>query len=228
MPPHRWIIGKKQMEINDQKLKAPEKELKKPKAVWKKRTAAFSRWLHIYLSMLSFLVVLFFAVTGITLNHAEWFDGKQVEKKFNGSVPITWVNIRDTTQIKKLEIVELLRKKYGIKGYVSDFLIQNDQCSLSFKGPGYSADAFINRKDGNFKLTELRLGLVAVLNDLHKGRDSGKGWGWVIDISAGFLTLVSLSGLVMLCLMKKKRLNGLLLAVLGGIICYLIYSIWIP
>lgn len=205
-----------------------QKDIKKPKAVWKKRTAAFSRWLHIYLSMLSFLVVLFFAVTGMTLNHAEWFDGKQVEKKFNGKVPLSWVKTRDTTQIKKLEIVELLRKNYGIKGYMSDFLIQDDQCAVSFKGPGYSADAFINRKDGQFKLAELRLGLVAVLNDLHKGRDSGKSWSWVIDVSAGFLTLVSLSGLIMLCFMKKKRLNGILLVVIGGILCYLIYCIYVP
>ena len=90
----------------------------------------------------SFLVVLFFAVTGITLNHSEWFDGKQVEKKYSGVVPVSWVNTPDTTQIKKLEIVELLRNRYGIRGYVSDFLIQDEECSLSFKGPGYSADAY--------------------------------------------------------------------------------------
>ncbi|MEJ7769503.1 MAG: PepSY-associated TM helix domain-containing protein [Chitinophagaceae bacterium] len=52
-------------------------------------------------------------------------------------------------------------------------------------------------KDGKFQLTELRLGLIAVLNDLHKGRDSGKDWSWLIDVSSGLLTLVSLSGLVM-------------------------------
>jgi hypothetical protein len=203
------------------------KALKKPKALWEKRTASFSRWLHIYLSMLSFVVVLFFSVTGITLNHAEWFDGKQVEKKTKGTVPVIWVKTTDTTKIKKLEIVELLRKNYGIKGYVSDFLIQDDQCSLSFKGPGYSADAFISRKDGTFQLSELRLGIVAILNDLHKGRDSGSGWSWLIDVSAIFLTLVSVSGLVMLFFMKKKRVSGLLIGLLGGVLCYLVYYLWV-
>ncbi|MDQ6812800.1 MAG: PepSY-associated TM helix domain-containing protein [Bacteroidota bacterium] len=216
------------METNTEAVEFNVEEAKKPKSVLKKRTASISRWLHVYLSMLSFLVVLFFAVTGITLNHAEWFDGKQVEKKLSGTVPTTWVNVPDTNQVKKLEIVELLRSKYGIKGYVSDFLIEDEQYSLSFKGPGYSADAFINRKDGSFQLTELRLGLVAVLNDLHKGRDSGKGWSWVIDVSAGFLTLVSLSGLVMLFFLKKKRFKGLLLLVFGGVVCYFVYLIWVP
>jgi len=200
---------------------------KTPKPAWYKQTAAFSRWLHIYLSMLCFIIVLFFSVTGITLNHADWFDGKQVEKKFNGAVPVTWVNTTDTARINKLMIVELLRKKYNVKGFVSDFLIEDEQCSVSFKGPGYEASTFINRKDGKFQLTELSLGMVAVLNDLHKGRDSGKTWGWLIDISAGFLTLISLSGLVMLLFLKKKRVSGLLLALLGGAICFLVYYIWV-
>ncbi len=201
---------------------------KQPKSVFEKKTAAFSRWLHIYLSMISFVVVLFFSITGLTLNHAGWFEGKEIEQKYTGSVPIAWVNVTDTTQIKKLEIVELLRKNYSIKGYVSDFLIQDDECSVSFKGPGYSADAFITRKDGKFELSELKMGIGAVVNDLHKGRDSGKAWGWLIDASAIFLVLVSLSGLVMLLFLKKRKVSGLLIALLGGVFCWLMYYLLVP
>jgi hypothetical protein len=201
----------------------------KKQSEWKKLTARYSRWLHIYLSMFSFVIVLFFSVTGITLNHLEWFDESvERENKINGTIPANWVNAMDTSQIKKLEIVELLRKQYAIRGYVSDFLIQEDQCLVSFRGPGYSADAFINRQDGVMQLTELKLGAIAIFNDLHKGRDSGNAWKWVIDLSAAFLILVSLSGLVMLFFLKKKRVNGLLIALIGGIVCYLIYKIWIP
>ena len=204
------------------------RELPKPKQVWRKRTAAFSRWLHLYLSMLTFFVVLFFSITGLTLNHADWFDGQQVESKLTGTVPAAWVNVPDTARINKLAVVEALRKQHHIKGYVSDFLIEDDQCSVSFKGPGYSADAFLNRRDGTYKLTETRLGLFAVLNDLHKGRDSGPGWGWLIDLSAGFLVLVSLSGLAMLFFLKNKRLNGILVAILGGAVCWLLYWLLVP
>lgn len=216
------------MENNTGLLTAKQKQTKNRKFIWKKRTAALSRWLHLYLSMICFLIVLFFAVTGLTLNHTEWFDGKQVEKKYEGKLPVDWVNNADTSKIKKLEIVEFVRNKYGVKGYVSDFFIDDQQCSVSFKGPGYSADAFINREDGSMKMTELRLGVFAVLNDLHKGRDSGKGWGWLIDISAVFLTLVSLTGLLMLLFLKKRRLSGLIITVVGGIICYLVYLFFVP
>lgn len=180
------------------------------------------------MSMVCFVVVLFFAVTGLTLNHTEWFDGKQVEKRFQGTLPVAWVNNADTSKVQKLDIVEFLRSRYGVKGYVSDFLIEDEQISVSFKGPGYSADAFVKRTDGSLQLSELRMGVFAVLNDLHKGRDSGKGWGWLIDASAVFLTLVSLTGLLMLLFLKKRRLSGLIITVLGGIICYLVYLFWVP
>ena len=44
--------------------------------VWKRRLAKYSRWLHIYASMTSFVIVFFFAVTGWTLNHADRFSGR--------------------------------------------------------------------------------------------------------------------------------------------------------
>jgi hypothetical protein len=201
---------------------------KKTKPAWQKNTASASRWLHIYLSMVSFAVVLFFSVTGLTLNHTEWFGDKEHLTKFKGKMPVEWVNAKDTNAIKKLEIVERLRNTYHVRGAVSDFLIEDSQCSLSFKGPGYSADAFVDRETGDYKLTEVRLGFVAVINDLHKGRDTGKKWSWLIDISAIFLTLVSLTGLVMIFFMKKKRLSGLLWAVAGVVVCYLVYALLVP
>jgi hypothetical protein len=199
-----------------------------PKALWKRRTASISRWLHIYLSMASFVIVLFFAVTGLTLNHAEWFDGKEQIKKFTGKVQLKWVKVKDTAAIAKLEIVELLKHTHHIKGEVSDFIIDENQCSVSFKGPGYSADAFINRNNGEYKLTETSLGLVAVINDLHKGRDTGKKWSYLIDAAAIFMSVLSLTGIVMICFMKKKRFGGFLLLAIGALLCYLLYYFLVP
>jgi hypothetical protein len=201
---------------------------KPQRPVWEKRTASFSRWLHIYLSMISFIILLFFAVTGLTLNHAEWFDGKEQVKKINGKVQLKWVKVKDTAAIAKLEIVQFLKHNHHIKGDISDFIIDDNQCTLSFKGPGYSADAFIDRNNGEYKLTETSLGIVAVMNDLHKGRDAGKKWSYLIDVCAIFMSLLSLTGIVMICFMKKKRFTGFVLAAAGAVICFLVYYFLVP
>jgi hypothetical protein len=195
----------------------------------KKETAKLSRWLHIYLSMVSFAVVLFFSFTGLTLNHPDWLGGdKQVMEKNKGKLNVNWVNQPDTNKIAKLEIVEFLRKTHHVKGLVSEFRIDDIEVSISFKGPAYSCDAFIDREKGTYELSEIKMGIVAVMNDLHKGRDSGKSWGWIIDISAIFLILVSLSGLILLFFIKKRRLAGLITGAVGLALCYLIYLLFVP
>ncbi len=88
--------------------------------------------------------------------------------------------------------------------------------SVAFKGPGYIADAVIDRRTGKYELTESRLGLVAIANDLHKGRDTGGVWKALIDVSAGLLTFISLTGLILLYFIHKHRVAGFLHPARGG------------
>ena len=196
-------------------------------ALWNRRVARISRWLHIYLSMVSFTIVLFFAITGLTLNHAEKFGDQLHSSQEKGQLNTAWVKTPDTAKIARLEIVEYLRTAHHIKGAVSDFRIDDAQCSVSFKGPGYAADVFIDRETGRYEVSKSSAGLVGIINDLHKGRDTGSAWLMVIDISALLMVLVSLTGLVLLLFMKKKRLSGLLMAATGLLIAWLVYTIWI-
>jgi hypothetical protein len=176
----------------------------------------------------SFFILFFFAVTGLTLNHTEWFANQQVSRTEKGKVNNEWVKGTDTASIAKLEIVESLRKNNRIDGVLSEFIIDEYQCTLSFNGPGYTADIFINRENGLFELSETRTGIFGMMNDLHKGRDSGKAWSLLIDISAILMVLVSLTGLCMLFFLKKKRVAGIFVALSGLLIVYLIYRIWVP
>lgn len=193
----------------------------------RRNIAQLSRWLHIYLSMISFAIVLFFSVTGLTLNHAEYFAGESKTSIEKGTLNAAWVNAADTLHIAKLEVVEYLRKTNSIKGELSEFRIDDAECSLSFKGPGYGADVFINRATGAYEISLMRAGAVGILNDLHKGRDSGKTWSWVIDISAILMTFVSLTGFILILYIKRKRISGLTWAVIGLLLSILVYVLWV-
>lgn len=203
----------------------PSSSVRKHNPLWKRKLASVSRWLHIYLSMVSFGVVFFFSVTGITLNHQERFTSAQRTRQLKGAIDRKWMN---ATAVDQLRTVEALRQAHGIHGAVSDFRIEAGQCSVSFKGPGYAADAFIDRATGSYQLNETRMGWIAILNDLHKGRDSGSGWAAVIDASAILLVLVSLTGIVLLCYLHKKRYTGFVVGAAGCVICYLVYVVWVP
>lgn len=196
-------------------------------SAWQRRLPRLFRWLHIYLSMVSFAVVFFFAVTGLTLNHADKFGDEVHTKEDRGRIDSNWVRTKDTAAIARLQIVEYFRSTYKITAAVSEFRIDDEQCTVSFKGPGYVADVFINRRSGDYDLSQTSAGFVGLINDLHKGRDTGRGWSVFIDISAILLTLVSLTGMVLMLYLKKKRLAGLVVACLGLLLAYLVYVIWI-
>ncbi|HWF47319.1 MAG TPA: PepSY-associated TM helix domain-containing protein [Bryobacteraceae bacterium] len=195
---------------------------------WKRKMAQWSRWLHIYLSMVSFAILFFFAATGITLNHQDQLTGEARTYRYHGTMNMAWVKPPASKDVAKLEIVEYIRKTNGIRAAVSDFRVDDNQLQVSFKGPGYEADAFIDRGTGKYEVTESRMGVIAILNDLHKGRDTGGAWSKVIDVSAVLMCLVSMSGLVLIFFLHKRRASGLLALAIGASLVVAVYWIWIP
>jgi len=193
----------------------------------KRRLAHISRWLHTYLSMFSFAILLFFAVTGFTLNHADWFDNQQRSTQSHGTLDKAWVKTSDPQAVAKMEIVEYLRRTNGISGALSDFRVDEGQCEITFKGAGYEADAVVDRETGAYDLTVMRFGLVAIVNDLHKGRDTGPGWSRVIDFSAILMTLVSVTGLTLIFFLTKRRFSGLALLAIGAAATTIFYFVWV-
>jgi hypothetical protein len=209
-------------------IQTGEKKSPTFRAHLRRKTAVVMRWLHIYLSMVSFAIVLFFAVTGLTLNHTEWFANTEKTIRSTGQMPHEWLRSPNNTEPAKLEVVEHLRTANKLHGAVSDFRVEDNQISVSFKAPGYTADVLIDRETNRYDIIEVRNGFIAVINDLHKGRDAGKVWSGLIDASAILLTLVSLTGLLLLFFVYKRRTSGLILAAAAGIVCYLVYLRFVP
>ena len=175
--------------------------------------------------MVSFTILLFFALTGITLNHQAALTGEVKPHRYTGTLDASWMKAPEG---KKDAIIAVFRSRHGVKAALSDFRVDDDQVQISFKGPGYAADGFIERATGKYELMESRLGFVAVVNDLHKGRDTGKAWSGVIDVSAGLMTLVSLTGLILIFFLHKKLRAGLYALAIGTVLCYIVYLIWVP
>ncbi len=191
------------------------------------RTALIFRWLHIYVSLFGLASVLFFSVTGVTLNHPDWFFGEAERRsETEGDLKTEWVDAKG--EPAKLEVVEHLRKVDHVRGAMSEFTAEDGECLVAFRGPGYAADATIIRSTGHYRLTQTSHGFIAVINDLHKGRDSGPIWSAVIDISAVLLGFISITGLVLLFYLKLKRVKGVVIAVIGTAVLVALWWLGVP
>ncbi len=187
------------------------------------RIYTWARWLHVYISTTTLVLVLFFALTGITLNHPGMMLGSQeVTNTVQGTLPDGW---RHDGQVDWLKVSEYFRNHDGVHGRVGDYFNDDVSGQLSFRSPGYAADAFLDMKAGTYQLTVDQQGWLALLNDLHRGRDAGGAWRWGIDAVGAFLALVAVTGLGLLLLLQKIRLRGLLTFTGGTIIALVLMRI---
>jgi len=188
----------------------------------KLRVHSVLRWLHIYTSVVSLAIVLFFGVTGVTLNHPSWLATEST-RRASGQLSSGW---KSATGVDWLVVAEQLRAAQGVHGTASDRRADSTEASITFKAPGYSAECSIDMATGAYDVTIDYQGLVGVLNDLHRGRDAGTAWAWVIDATGLFLTLISATGLGLLVYLKKVRAKALLtMAVGAGVIAALALAI---
>ena len=190
---------------------------------------AWARWVHLYASMLGLGALLFFSVTGITLNHPSWLLGsRRRTDKVEGRMEVAWLALgRGEDAVDKLQVVEHLRRQHGLPGLVDDFRVEDAECSVAIKGPGASADVTVDRKTGEYRGERIREGWVAVVNDLHKGRHAGPAWAWLIDVSGALLAVVSASGLWLLWYVRRRRATGLWTGLVGLGVLVAAWWIWV-
>jgi hypothetical protein len=178
------------------------------------KLAALARWLHLYLSLFGFATILFFAVTGLTLNHAAWFEsGGESERVLELEVPRELIELPAESAL-----VAWLRSSAGVHGDVYDYSADEQSVSIALKGPGYAVDAEFDVPRARASVRERQLNSWAFLDDLHKGRDSGAVWSWVIDISAVLMALSAATGLWLLLYIQRRRNPGLVVTLVGTLV----------
>ncbi|PSW17692.1 peptidase [Photobacterium sanctipauli] len=183
------------------------------KVLRQKSVQTWSRRLHIYSSMVLLIAMVFFAITGLTLNRPELFVGKPNIDEFIIDIPKTLLGAENQTfQPKKDNLVNFLKTEGNLKGIpsplniytvIEDGELVEGEVEVDFKGPGYDASVFI---DMNISEAEIRItnhGTIAWLNDLHKGRNTGAIWHIFIDVVSIVMVLFILTGAILL-LPKKK------------------------
>ncbi|MBI5364183.1 MAG: PepSY-associated TM helix domain-containing protein [Planctomycetes bacterium] len=189
--------------------------------------AAVARWLHTYLSLVGFGALLFFSVTGITLNHAGFFELEADHAEAHGSLPKELLPAAGATA-DATAIEARLRAEHGLSGALADFHADAEELSLVWKGPAYAADVVIQRADGEYELCVTRQRGTALIDDLHKGRDSGAAWSLVIDVSAVVMIVAALTGLWLLFYVQKRKNPGLLVALVGCVVLVIAWALFVP
>ncbi|OIQ26262.1 PepSY-associated TM helix domain-containing protein [uncultured Vibrio sp.] len=207
--------------------------------VLKNRTVQlWARRLHIYVSMALLLVVLFFSVTGITLNRPQLFERSEPSiEQFELVLPASMFPSKEgRVDSNKDQLMDFLQAA-GVAGTASNLDVYTEyednelvigEVTLDYKAPGYNAAVFIDITTLTAEIETTDYGFIALLNDLHKGRNSGEVWRWFIDITAVLMIFFVLTGVCLLVPKKKTFATSLKWTTLGSLISLVIYIVAVP
>ena len=188
---------------------APTTKRRQPRS---RRSGQWNRWsrlFHVYVSMACMLIVGFFAITGLTLNHPTWTLGSTTTTSESGTLPAGAVS---GTDVDYLAISEYAREEFGISGRVKDYGVEGDNGHIDYAGPGYSASVSFTLTSSELTASTTQGDLLAFLNDVHKGRDTTNSWKWVIDVSAVLLIVITITGVGIQLFQSKRRRSALVTA----------------
>ena len=121
-----------------------------------------------------------------------------------------------------------VRAAFHISLPLINFSESDDELELTFAGPARRAQVFIDRDSGECQVTLEDRGMVGLLADLHKGAETGWAWRYLLDVVSVWIVLSSITGIIMLLAMPKRRALGLVFGVLGGLITIAAYAVYVP
>ena len=200
---------------------------------WKWTTSVFARnlfnlcrMLHLYISTAVFSLLMFFAVTGITLNHPTWTgQGTDHEQQFSLLAP----EKNNNEFFDPAPLLNLLESEFGLRGASEvNFDLEMGEVTVDFSIPAGYAFALWELDSGSVEVGYHRGTFLALMNDLHKGRHTGGVWSWLIDVVAVSVVLFSVTGIIILLQQAKRRIRGLYLVVAGTLTPIIIYLLWVP
>lgn len=179
-----------------------------PQVSLKLRVYRQCRLWHGYLSAFAFLILLFFAITGILLNHPGWFSAEQPRSP-PVALTLTPPQLQALRSAKApaQALTAIVAKQTPLYGEYEDGDAGGDQISVRLRGTRGTSNILANTQDGSVMVISVKATTAGLFNALHRGEHAGTAWRAFIDAAAAVLIVLSLVGYAIFFSMINKRLR---------------------
>ncbi len=190
------------------------------------------RLLHSYSSMLVLVLLLFFAITGITLNHTALISSTAGQYQHHQQIPLPDSLQRQALPAEPAAMAALaddirhwLAEEHQLpSGRLQLEILPDEQALLlDFKRPAGYSSVWVDFAANTVEVDNYFAGYLALANDLHKGRDAGNSWRLLIDVTAVACIIFAVTGFYLMLLNRSRRSAGNRLALLGMVLALLAY-----
>ncbi len=169
------------------------------------------RMLHAYLSAFAFLTLIFFAGTGLLINHPNWIPAKPRETEVRLAVPPAALAASAKAADPAAALAATVAKFTPLVGAYRSGDIVDGQADLRFEGAKGSSTVMVDLKTGETQATIDRARGLAIVGDLHRGKNAGAVWQAAIDASAILVLALSMIGYVLFFSLRFRLRTSLIL-----------------
>jgi len=182
-------------------------------ASWKGEFYRQSRAWHGYLSAFAFLALIFFAGTGLLLNHPEWTPrrGDRLPEDRAFTLPRADLDRARAAADPARALAAAVGRRIHLLGAFQSGEAVDGQVLVRMEGPRGASDITIDLATGAVEASLEPARLVDTLNDLHRGKNAGQAWRSVIDLSAIVILALSVIGYLLFFSLRFRLRTSLLL-----------------
>jgi len=174
------------------------------------RITALMRILHIYSAMPVLLLMFFFAITGVFLNHPNW-DKTQSDKQNITVIAPSWLasaeDWESNFQQHGLRLLQWLDAQHNIRA--TKFAIEWDDFDrlliLNLDSPAGNTLVEAVVDDSEVIIDQRQLSPLAMLNNVHRAKNTSGLWLYLSDASAVGMILFCLSGFWLVVINRLQR-----------------------
>ena len=164
-------------------------------------------WISAALSLVGMLA---FAVTGFTLNHAGQIEADPRVISRKAVLPADLLALLAQGPVEGKRPLPIRIEAWLDKAVDADIARRPGEWTdaevyVALARPGGDAWISIDRDTGAVEHEKTTRGAVSLLNDLHKGRNTGQVWSWFLDVFAGACVVFCLTGLFLLQFHARAR-----------------------
>lgn len=164
------------------------------------------RW-HWISSALCLIGMLGFAITGFTLNHAADIEAQPVLTRWQATLPAPVLAAVQAARPARegapapvpMRLRQWVAESHGLRlaaGLAPEW--SAEEFYLALPRPGGDAWLRVDLSSGEAEFEDSDRGLLALLNDLHKGRNTGAVWRAFLDVFAAGCLVFCITGLLIL------------------------------
>lgn len=168
---------------------------------------------HWISSAVSLVCMILFSVTGITLNHADFFEASTEEQTTELKVPeeilqtLSLVTDGSNKQALPEQLIVWLDTQLDHELPLAQLIAEWNEYEIYLQQPVPGGDRWlsIDLDTGDLVYMATDRGVIAWLNDLHKGRNTSWVWLLFIDVFALATLVFCITGLLLLQIHSKRR-----------------------